>query len=251
MSIDDMTMAQTRQGGGSNPLINPFILDDFDDESVTTAKVVVRRAPGNTVRAINLPHLQSVAIEAASSLERDFTYVALAFPFVRRIVHQPFVLELELGTYTPDFLVCFLDGSRAVAEVKPAKFISKFQEKLDQARSALGAHAITFLIAHDGHLRKDGIESRAKQIRRYAKGAYPQAECELARSILKSASSGVRIRDLVAGGVQKTTVLHMVSHQQLEIGRDLDIADEAIVRLPTITTREGCHAIRFASWLDA
>lgn len=219
--------------------------------AVPTTRKVVTRSPGHTVRSINLPHLQPKAIEADSSLERDFVYLTVAFPFLKTIAHQPFELSLEAGSYTPDFLVDFKDGSRIVIEVKPESKMDGFAEKLAQAEVQLRDRGIEFLVAHDTLLRKGGIEQRAKRIRRYAKGQYPTAEQELILQTLQSSPRGLTFKSLVSLGAQKVTILHMVSHQKLQVNSNLDIDDDAVVQLPITFNEEGSHAIRFANWLGA
>ncbi len=124
----------------------------LDQSGVAPAtRKVVTRSPGHTVRSINLPHLQPKAIEADSSLERDFVYLTIAFPFLKTIAHQPFELSLEAGSYTPDFLVDFKDGSRIVIEVKPESKMEGFAEKLAQAEVQLRDRGIEFLVAHDAY----------------------------------------------------------------------------------------------------
>lgn len=214
------------------------------------ARKVVTRSPGHTVRSINLPHLQPKAIEADSSLERDFVYLTIAFPFLKTIAHQPFELSLEAGNYTPDFLVDFKDGSRIVIEVKPESKMEGFAEKLAQAEVQLRDRGIEFLVAHDTLLRRDDIEQRAKRIRRYAKGQYPAAEQERVLQSLQSAQRGLSFKSLVSLGAQKVTILHMISHQKLQVNSNLDIDDDAIVQLPITFNEEGNHAIRFANWLN-
>lgn len=223
----------------------------LDQSGVAPAtRKVVTRSPGHTVRAINLPHLQPKAIEADSSLERDFVYLTIAFPFLKTIAHQPFELSLEAGSYTPDFLVDFKDGSRIVIEVKPESKMEGFAEKLAQAEVQLRDRGIEFLVAHDTLLRRDDIEQRAKRIRRYAKGQYPAAEQELVIQSLQSAQHGLSFKSLVSLGAQKVTILHMISHQKLQVNSNLDIDDDAIVQLPITFNEEGSHAIRFANWLN-
>lgn len=219
--------------------------------AIPGTRKVVTRSPGHTVRSINLPHLQPKAIEADSSLERDFVYLTVAFPFLKTIAHQPFELSLDAGSYTPDFLVEFKDGSRSVAEVKPESKMEGFEEKLAQAEVQLRERGIMFLVAHDTLLRKDGIEQRAKRIRRYAKGQYPTAEQELILQTLQSSPRGLTFKSLVSLGAQKVTILHMVSHQKLQVNSNLDIDDDAVVQLPITFNEEGSHAIRFANWLGA
>lgn len=219
--------------------------------SARPTRRVVTRSPGHTVRSIHLPHLQELAIEADSSLERDFVYLMLGFPFLKKLSHQPFQLSLDAGDYTPDFLVDFKDGSRAVVEVKPESKMEGFAAKLAQAQEQLREHGIEFVVAHDMLLRHDDLEARAKRIRRYAKGQYPTSEQELAIVSLQSSSQGLNFKSLVSLGVQKVTILHMVSHQKLQVNSNLDIDDDAVVQLPTTFHEEGSHAIRFANWLNA
>lgn len=216
-----------------------------------TVRKVVTRSPGHTVRAINLPHLQPNAIEADSSLERDFVYLVLGFPFLKKLVHQPFQLNLDAGNYTPDFLVEFKDGSRTVVEVKPESKMEGFAEKLAQAEHQIRDRGIEFVVAHDTLLRHDDLEARAKRIRRYAKGQYPTSEQELVIQSLLSSPRGLSFKSLIRLGAQKVTILHMVSHQKLQVNSSLDIDDDAVVQLPTTFNEEGSHAIRFANWLNA
>lgn len=232
------------------PNKKPAAALDHSSAAPATRKVVTR-SPGHTVRSINLPHLQPKAIEADSSLERDFVYLAIAFPFLKTIAHQPFELSLDGGRYTPDFLVDFKDGSRIVIEVKPESKMEGFAEKLAQAKAQFADRDTEFLVTHDTLLRKDGIEERAKRIRRYAKGQYPALEQELVIQSLHSSPRGLSFKSLAALGVQRTTLLHMVSHQKLQVNSNLDIDNDALVQLPTTLNEEGSHAIRFANWLSA
>lgn len=224
----------------------------LDQSSATPGtRKVVTRSPGHTVRSINLPHLQPKAIEADSSLERDFVYLAIAFSPLKAITHQPFELSLEAGNYTPDFLVDFKDGSRIVAEVKPESKMEGFAEKLAQAEVQLRERGIDFLVAYDTLLRRKDIEQRARRIRRYAKGQYPVSEQERVIQSLQSSPRGLSFKSLASLGVQKTTILHMASHQKLQVNSNLDIDDDALVQLPITLNEEGSHAIRFANWLSA
>ena len=108
-----------------------------------SSRKVVHRSPAHSVRSLNVPHLQPEPIEADSSVERDFVHCAALFPAVSSISSQPFKLTLPIGKYTPDYLVTFTDGSRAVVEVKPEEFIADFQQKFDQARLKLESTSIS------------------------------------------------------------------------------------------------------------
>jgi hypothetical protein len=62
---------------------------------------------------------------------------------------------MDVGYYTPDFLVEFKDGSRTVVEVKPESKMEGFTEKLAQAERQLRDRGIEFVVAHDTLLRHD------------------------------------------------------------------------------------------------
>src|SRR2546427_6886864 len=143
---------------------------------------VVHRSPAHTVRLLNLPHLQDEAIEADSSVERDFVHCAALFTLTRAIKAQPFKLSLKASSYTPDFAVKFADGSCAVVEVKPEKFVDSYQELFAHARRQLAERGMLFFVVRDTRLRHGGLMERALIIRRYAKGVCRLADQQLARS---------------------------------------------------------------------
>lgn len=216
-----------------------------------TSRKVVHSSPTHTVRLLNLPHLQPDAIEADSAVERDFVHCAALFPAVTSINSQPFKLTLVAGTYTPDYLVVFKDGSRAVVEVKPEEFVENFQEKFDQARLKLAEFGMPFLLARDTVLRRDGLADRALFVRRYAKGGASANDMQRCLEILESAGRALSIKELNGAGISRSTILFMVTRRQLLISADLQYGGDATVQLFPPTDLGESHAIRFANWLDA
>lgn len=218
-----------------------------------SSRKVVRRSPAHTVRLQHLPHLQPDAIEADSSVERDFVHCAALFPTVTSIRSQPFKLVLPTGRkYTPDYLVTFLDGSRAVVEVKPAKFVASFQEHFEQVRLKLSASGIPFLLALDTVLRREGLAERALYIRRYAKGGCDAEAMHKCKALLeRMGGRGVSVNELTEAGVSQATILYMVTRHQLLLSADLRYEGNAKVRLFKQSVSGKNHAIRFANWLDA
>ena len=216
-----------------------------------SSRKVVHRSPTHTVRSLNLPHLQPEPIEADSSVERDFVHCAALFPAVTSISSQPFQLTLPIGKYTPDYLVRFTDGSRAVVEVKPEKFIADFQQKFDQARLKLAEFGMPFLLARDTVLRREGLADRALIVRRYAKGGASVNDIRRCLELLESAGEALSMKELREAGISRSTILYMVTRRQLLISADLQYDDDAKVQPFSQTDLGERHAIRFANWLDA
>lgn len=216
-----------------------------------SSRKVVHRSPAHTVRTINLPHFQPQPIEADSSVERDFVHCAALFPAAVSISSQPFKLTLSVGAYTPDYLVTFKDGSRAVVEVKPEEFVENFQEKFEQARLKLAEFGMSFLLARDTVLRREGLADRALFVRRYAKGGAGANDIQRCLELLEGAGGALSMKELNGAGIGLATILFMVTRRQLLTSADLQYGDDATVQLFPPTDLGGSHAIRFANWLDA
>jgi hypothetical protein len=213
---------------------------------------VVTRSPGHTVRLLSLPHLQPVAIgvDADSALERDFVHLAALYPWIESIQHQPFLLELVSGNYTPDFLLSFKDGSRAVVEVKPKDMLGPHLSKLADARKHLQEHGLHFVLALDVHIQKDDRAERALRIRRYAKTRMDEQQTHLAMSLVEQREQ-ITFADLQAAGVKPESVAFLLTRRRLEVGADLRMEPETIVRIPDATTFGDAHAVRFDQWLTS
>lgn len=211
---------------------------------------VVTRSPAHTVRLISLPHLQSepVGVEADSSLERDFVHLAALFPWVKSIEHQPFLLELESGCYTPDFLLVFQDGSRAVVEVKPKALLNPHLRKLEEAEKRLREHGLYFFIALDIDIQKDGRADRALRIRRYAKSRMDAEQLHLAMRLVDECGPWT-VKRLQASGVTVEVISYLLTRRRVEVEPALRLEPSTVVRVPDRPTLGALDAVRFGKWL--
>lgn len=211
---------------------------------------VVTRSPGHTVRLLSLPHLQPepVGVDADSSLERDFVHLSALFPWIDSIQHQPFLLELESGNYTPDFLLVFKDGSRAVVEVKPKELLSPHLRKLEEAEKSLLDHGLYFFIALDVHIQKGARAERALRIRRYAKSRMDAEQLHLAMRLVDEFGP-LTVAQLQAAGVSVEIISFLLTRRKVEVEPDLRLEPTTVVRVPDRPTLGAPDAVRFGQWL--
>ena len=177
-----------------------------------TTRKVVKRAPSHTVRLIPLAHLQIEPVEADSSLERDFIHTAVRFAYIASVRHQPFKLNFEDSSYTPDFLLTFKDGSRLVVEVKPADKVDGYRELFDNASSKRQDAGFLFLVADDKTIRRDDRADKARLIRRYSKTACRPNEQARILGLLHGCRDGICISDHERmHGVNKTEMYCLIA----------------------------------------
>ncbi|QIM52739.1 TnsA endonuclease N-terminal domain-containing protein [Hydrogenophaga crocea] len=216
-----------------------------------SARKVVTRSPARSVRLINLPHLQSEAIEAESSVERDFAHLAALYPFTRRILHQPFRLDLDDRKYTPDFLVEFDDRSSIVIEVKVESKLERFESVYQAAKAKLAAHGVCLKIAHDQMIRTEGRAERALLIRRYSKDHCNEGEAQAILGLAQESQTGVRMSELLSRGFALPTIYHLIARRRMCTDSALDISRGAVLASINNLITEGRHADHFDRWLDA
>lgn len=131
-------------------------------------KIVKRTAP-KTTRIVNLNGRLPQAIEAESSLERDFVRRAALNPRISEIVHQPYRIPLESGRYTPDFLLRWADGGRDVVEVKPRRKNAGYRTVFDTVAAMVAERGGRFLVVDEHFVRAGNAQLRAARILRYLK----------------------------------------------------------------------------------
>ena len=214
-----------------------------------TTRKVVHRSPSRTARRLHLPMLQPEPIEADSSVERDFVYVAALFSRTKKIVHQPFRLVWPDQSYTPDFLLEFDDGSRIVVEVKPETKVAAHAELHSRASAKLTAHGMHFLVANDTVLRRDGRAERAAVIRRYAKSAVDPDQMSRVMEIIRGNGGQVRIGHLLERGLTRSTIYQLICKHEIQPDAALSLSVESSVCLVQPEVGEN-HAIQFVRWLD-
>jgi hypothetical protein len=216
-----------------------------------STRKVVRRSPSHTVRLLHLPHLQKEPVEADSALERDFVHIAALFSSTVSITHQPFKLVWEDASYTPDFLVCFKDGSQLVVEVKPVPHVEKYRPLFDRAAAKLNGRQTPFLVVTDQHLRTESRTANALLIRRYAKTSFPADDCERALQRVNESTAGISVAELCSiAGVCRELILHLVAWHRLALSADLSFGPEARV-FKVQNSKETSNALLFTSWIDA
>lgn len=221
-----------------------------------STRKVISRSPSHTVRLISLPHVQPESVEADSNPERFFVHIAALYPFIRKITDQPFKLDLGENTYTPDFLLEFVDDSRLVAEVKPASRISEYEELFAKASKKLNAHGYEFLVAKDVDITRDELAARALRIRRYCKTRFNPEACERAVRIVEASKRGVAISELIkVHRISREIIMHLIGYHQLCTDNNLSIDDHAIVNSTQKFKQEvdheyQSHAIHFRNWFD-
>jgi hypothetical protein len=137
---------------------------------------VVTRSPHRRVGYIPCPWLQSHHVAYESLLECRFVRVALLYPALKEILHQPFRLDLgELGTYTPDYLLRCASQDDIVVEVKPQQFINTHAHKLEAAKVVLEKRGLSFLVCTEYEIGVDGRDERAGVILRHARSQLPRS----------------------------------------------------------------------------
>lgn len=219
-----------------------------------STREVVKRSPSHTVRLIPLAYLQREPVEADSSLESDFIHTAARYAYLLTMQHQPFKLNFEDSSYTPDFLLTFKDGSRLVVEVKPADKVHGYRELFDKASRKLQAAGYYFLVADDKTIRRDDRADNARVIRRYSKTACRPNEQARILALLEGCKDGICIADLEQmHGVRKTELYCLIARNLLCTLPLLSLSDSAKVFIPHTSEKDGGinHAVQFAGWFDA
>lgn len=221
-----------------------------------STRKVVTRSPSHTVRLLHLPHVQVQPIEADSSLERDFVQIAGLYPLIKSIQHQPFKLSLEESKYTPDFLLCFLDGSKLVVEVKPLELLAPHEPKLQAASLVLADAGLSFLVATDSMIRADGLASRAMRIRRYAKTITNKEITDQLLSLLERNPAGIQVSEVMQQlDLTQEVIFHALCHHRICTRDPIDLTPQAVlIDLKKFRNEVECdyptYAIHFGRWFD-
>ena len=151
---------------------------------VNSTRQVITGSPHRTVGMINSPYFQSKPIVYESQLERAFVQLCLLCPGVRRIVAQPFKVNLDPAKkrhYTPDYLVELEDGSFVVIEVKILERIGKLERRFNQINEILSNRNFSFMTADETQLYSDEKEKHVKEILRYVNW---QVDVQVQKTIL-------------------------------------------------------------------
>lgn len=196
---------------------------------------VVTRAPGRTVRILNLKGVLPTPVEAESKLESDFVRQAALNPLTKTIISQPYKLPVSPKGYTPDFLVVTAGDTRVVAEVKLARKVAENAALFDRAAEYLGDRKHHFFVATERSIRRDRLHERALVILRYAKAHYSEVDQQRALEAADFYKGGLALASLVAKTkLRRELIFHLIGRRQLTTGPRLSIDDSASVFVPSV-----------------
>jgi hypothetical protein len=152
------------------------------------ARKVVTRSPHRSVGYVACAGIDGSHAEHESSLEKSFVLIANVCSCVKGLGPQPFRIEWrdsedKVRTYVPDFQVHFNDGSKAVIEVKPEKFVAKNRELFQAATKHLARANQNFYVLTDKQLTPARTDT-ALLMRRYRRTALPADQVEHATRLV-------------------------------------------------------------------
>jgi hypothetical protein len=213
---------------------------------------VVTRSPYRSVGLVACNWLQAEPIEHESYLERRFIQRMLLTPGVTGIVSQPFRIsygESDEKFYTPDFLIRF-QSKILVIEVKPEKFIDKFEKVFDTVTPILRERHMSFHVVTDRMIDVEDVPDYIDLLLRYARGSVPQADIDEILKIFSDRSITASLSDLIqfsVGGI--STIYHL-------LGRNILVFKDVISLSPTTQIQrnfigESNDDVRIPDWLDA
>lgn len=195
-----------------------------------SARKVVTRAPGRTVRILNLRGVLPRPVEAESKLEADFVRQAALNPLTKAIIGQPYKLPVSPEGYTPDYLVITTGETRVVAEVKLARKVAENAALFDRAAEYLRDRQHQFFVATEKTIRRDCLHERALLILRYAKASYSAVELQRALEVANFYKKGLAIGTLtVKANLRRELIFHLIGRRQLTTGPRLPLDDGALV----------------------
>ncbi len=195
-----------------------------------SSRKVVTRAPGRTVRILNLRGVLPNPVEAESKLEADLVRQVALNQLTKAIVGQPYRLPVSPEGYTPDYLVTTTGEARIVVEVKLASKIAKYATLFDAAAEYLQAHKHQFFVATEKTIRRDRLHERALLILRYAKGTYSEPEQQRALEAADFYKKGLALGTLTAKTkLRRELIFHLIGRRKLTTGPPLSLDDSALV----------------------
>ena len=212
------------------------------------ARQVVTRSPKRSVGILNCPWFQPAAVHHESRLEKHFVLRAILSPIVQGILHQPF--EITLGPkerYTPDFLLTFLNGQRAVVEVKRSERIKGLQDRLDRVADRLAVDGIPFFVVHQGQIEGERKAERAALFRRYAMFNVDSQKLNDAVALVHSRPSGISISSVMKRcRMSQPQLFHAIARRLVVLGPKLLASDSDPVYPPLTEISDASH--QFGSW---
>jgi len=220
---------------------------------VNSTRQVITRSPHRTVGAINCLYFQKQPIEYESQLERAFVQLCLLCPAVKRIVAQPFKVNLDLKKkrhYTPDYLVELDDGSFLVVEIKILERIGKLEKRFDQINQILLSRNFSFVTADETQLYWDDKEKHVKTILRYVNWQVaPQVQQLVIEKLGEAESESISLNDLkIKAQCTQEDLLHLIATRQIFVSAVTPIPELFICK-PIQGAIHGIH--HFSTWFNA
>lgn len=215
----------------------------------TPSRKVVTRSPKRTVGLFNCSWFQLHPIEHESRLEKHFLQRAILFPALASIQHQPFRLELSGHgqSYTPDFLLRFVNGEQIVVEIKRSEKIKVLIARLDEIAQRLTERQLKFFVVHQGQIEGGLRAQRAALLRRYATWSVPVALLVAVHEALTTSPGGLRIGELRQRlGLTWPQFYALAARREIALSPDLLLSDDDLVYPLTKEVRNAPD--QFGSW---
>lgn len=209
---------------------------------------VITRSPQQAVGSVTLEWLQPESIHYQQKFERSAVYVMALIPGIKRIVHQPLKLNLDLPErtlYTPDFGIEFESGETAIIEVKPLKYIEAHTTIFNAAAKLLAKEGKTFHVLYEAQL-STGRTSTAEHFAFLANRMAPEEQLEQLEALVESMGK-LTFKALEDRGYS----LDMIGHA---IGRRRLCMEPSLIRKPSswVSTPHRCAGTHSPSyWLQA
>lgn len=195
---------------------------------------VVSRSPKRKVGLINCRWFQNEPIEHESQLEKRFVYCTLLCPQVARIKSQPFTIQIGEKTYTPDFLVTFLNGQSLVVEVKISHRVGGYLDLFNKTEEILSSKQLPFFLLTQNEIDRCEQPRVAAEILRYGKSEFNAVTLQsVLDEMARSPDQWLPIWKLVTqSGACREAVLHLIARRKLILHEDDFIDRDARVRIP-------------------
>ena len=219
---------------------------------VNSTRQVITRSPHRTVGTINSPYFQDKSIVYESQLERAFVQLCLLCPGIKRIVAQPFKVNLDPTKkrhYTPDYLVELEDGSFVVIEVKILERIAKLERRFNQINEILSSRHFSFITADETQLYFDEKEKHVKEILRYVNWQVdPQVQNEIFKKLQGIDGAAISFTDLQKLSQCSTQdLLHLIAIRKIFVTAVTSIP-ELFISKPISGVTHGLNY--FSTWFN-
>lgn len=212
---------------------------------------VVTRSPYRSVGLVACNWLQAEPIEHESYLERRFIQRMLITTGVTGIASQPFQIrygENNEKSYTPDFLIR-LQSQVLVIEVKPEKFVKKFEETFDRVSPILQERHMSFHVVTEKMIDIEDIPDDIELVLRYARGDISKETIDEVLKIFTDPLVAVSLSDLIncaTGGL--ATIYHMLGRNILTFKDVISLSPNTKVQ--KTYTGETNGDVCIPDWLD-